>query len=139
MADLNSCSFTGRLTDDVKVKDVQGKVVAQYKIGVNPPKKDADALFITCDHWNAGGVVDYLTKGTQVAVTGPVKLAKWKGKDGAERQALQLDVRSLVLIGSKPKAEEPPPARVERPAAKAAPKKPAWEADDAQVVDDIPF
>lgn len=136
MADLNSCSFTGRLVDDCKVKEVQGKTVAQYKIGVNPVKKDADALWVTCDHWNAGGVVDYLTKGTQVAVTGPVKMAKWKGKDGAERQALQIDVRSLVLIGSKPKSEEAPAPKAAP--AKAAPKKPAWE-EAAPDSDDLPF
>lgn len=136
MADLNSFSCTGRLVEDCKVKDVQGKVVAQYKLGVNPVKKDADALWVTCDHWNAGGVTDYLTKGTQVAVTGPLKMAKWKAKDGTERQALQLDVRSLVLIGSKPKAEEAPAAK--SAPAKAAPKKPAWE-EATPDSDDLPF
>lgn len=137
MADLNSFSCTGRLVEDCKVKDVQGKVVAQYKIAVNPVKRDVDALWVTCDHWNAGGVVDYLKKGTQVAVTGPLKMAKWKGKDGAERQALQLDVRSLVLVGSKPKAEEEP-APVKAIPAKAKPKQPAWEEAEADAAD-LPF
>ena len=115
MSDLNQCTFTGRLADTAEVKDVGGKPKGRYRIAVNGYKKDAEPLWLTCDHWNIGGVSQFLTKGQRICVSGSLKQEKWKAKDGTEKSAMLLNVRDLVLLDG-PK--------------KAADDRPQWEKDE---------
>jgi len=96
VASLNSCCFTGNLTRDAELKTIGENEVAAFSIAVNDRKNEA--MFINCDFWRPGGVVDHLTRGRQVAVTGELRCRRYE-KDGVERQAWSLDVKSLSLIG----------------------------------------
>lgn len=113
MSDLNNCTFSGRLADTAEVKDVNGKAKGRYRIAVSGFKKDSEPLWLTCDHWGIGAVSQYLTKGQRVIVIGELREEKWKAKDGSERRAMLLNVRSLVLLDSK-KSDD----------------RPAWEQDE---------
>ena len=115
MSDLNNCTFTGRLADTAEVKDVNGKPKGRYRLAVNGFKKDSEPLWLTCDHWNIGGVSQFLTKGQRVCVAGSLREEKWKGKDGTEKRAMLLNVRDLILLDSAKKSDD----------------RPAWEKDDA--------
>lgn len=104
MPSLNQCNFIGNLTKDAETRTVGEVEVAKYSIAVNG-RKDT-VMYVDCDHWRAGGVVEYLTKGTPVFVTGEIELQTWE-KDGQKRSKLSLNVRSLQLLGSKKKEPEP--------------------------------
>ena len=104
MPSLNQCNFIGNLTKDAETKMVGEVEVAKYSIAVNG-RKDT-VMYVDCDHWRPGGVVEYLTKGTPVFVTGEIELQTWE-KDGQKRSKLSLNVRSLQLLGSKKKEPEP--------------------------------
>lgn len=122
MSDMNVCTFTGRLADTAEVKDVGGKPKGRYRIAINGFKKDSPPLWLTCDHWNIGGVSQFLTKGQRVCVSGELKEESWKGKDGTDRKAMLLNVRNLVLLDSRP--ADAGPKKVSSAALK-------WEQDEA--------
>lgn len=103
MASLNSCCFTGNLTRDAEVREVGENEVAAFAIAVNDRK--GEAMFLNCDLWRPGGVVEHLTRGRQVAVTGELRCRRYE-KDGQKREAWQLDVKNLTLLGgAREKAE----------------------------------
>jgi single-strand DNA-binding protein len=101
--DMNVCTFTGRLTRDAESKVIGESEVARYAIAVNGRKDKV--MFVDCDHWRAGGVVEYLTKGTQVSVSGELEQQSWE-KDGQQKSKMVLQVHRLTLVGGK-KREEP--------------------------------
>jgi single-strand DNA-binding protein len=100
--DANVCTFTGRLTRDAETRMVGETDVARYAIAIHGRKDKV--LFLDCDHWRAGGVAEYLTKGTQVCVTGEIELQQWE-KDGQPKSKTVLQVRNLTLLGGKKRDE----------------------------------
>lgn len=52
-------------------------------------------------------VFPYLSKGTQVAVSGEISNRKWTDKEGQDRYSLECRVNELTLIGGKQEAKEP--------------------------------
>ena len=95
--DTNVCTFTGRLTKDAEIKMVGETEIGRYSIAVNGRKDKV--MFIDCDHWRIGGVAEYLTKGTQVCVSGELEQQSWE-KDGQKKSKIVLSVRSLALLGA---------------------------------------
>ena len=100
---MNCCVFSGNLTSDARSKDVNGTEVARPSAAVNGRKDDV--TFIQCSHWNPKGVLPYLTKGKQVCVSGSIHLAQWE-KDGEPKSAIELNVRSLTLMGGAEKKQQ---------------------------------
>jgi single-strand DNA-binding protein len=103
MAGLNQCNFIGNLTRDAETRTVGEAEVAKYAIAVNGRKDKV--MYIDCDHWRAGGVIPFLTKGTPVFVTGEIELQSWE-KDGQTKSKLVLNVRTLQLLGGGKRREE---------------------------------
>lgn len=101
--DMNVCTFTGRLTKDAETRMVGESEVGRYSIAVNGRKDKV--FFLDCDHWRIGGVAQYLTKGTQVCVTGELEQQSWE-KNGEKKTKMVLSVRSLTLLGAG-KRQEP--------------------------------
>lgn len=102
MSDINSCTFTGRLTKNAINKAV-GSGLVTFDIAVNTgfgSNKKAD--FITVNLWGKSGmgVLPYLVKGTTIGVTGSITLNKWLGQDGLEHSQLQCNSNSIVLLSS---------------------------------------
>lgn len=100
--DTNVCTFTGRITKDAESKMVGEAEVGRYSIAVNGRKDKT--MFLDCDHWRIGGVLEYLTKGTQVCVTGELDQQSWE-KDGQKKTKMVLNVRSLTLLGAGKRSE----------------------------------
>ena len=96
---FNQCVFSGNITADAAIRNVGERQVASYTVAVNG-RRDGDTLYLRCDHWNPGGVADYLLKGKQVLVTGDVRLDEWESKGGEKRSGIKLTVRRLQLLGS---------------------------------------
>lgn len=103
MADTNVCTFTGRLTKDAESKMIGETEVGRYSIAINGRKDKV--MFVDCDHWRIGGVAQFLTKGTQVCVSGELEQQSWE-KNGEKKSKFVLSVRNLTLLGSR-KTSEP--------------------------------
>lgn len=103
MADLNSCSFTGRVTKDAVVESIgaKGTQITKFSIANNTGfGQYAKANFFNVQVWGQTGaaVAQYLKKGKQVAVTGMLENAKWEGKDGLEHDSWTLTCQGVTLL-----------------------------------------
>lgn len=103
MADLNSCSFTGRVTKNAVVESVgaKGTQLTKFSIANNTGfGQYAKANFFNVQVWGKAGVAisQYLTKGKQIAVTGQLENQKWTGKDGLEHDSWTLTCQSVTLL-----------------------------------------
>ena len=103
MADLNSCSFTGRVTKDAVVESVgaKGTQITKFSIANNTGfGQYAKANFFNVQVWGQAGaaVAQYLKKGKQVAITGMLENAKWTGKDGLEHDSWTLTCQGVTLL-----------------------------------------
>ena len=103
MADLNSCSFTGRITRDAVVESVgaKGTQITKFSIANNTGfGQYAKANFFNVQVWGQAGaaVAQYLKKGKQVAVTGMLENDKWGGKDGLEHDSWTLTCQRVTLL-----------------------------------------
>lgn len=104
MADLNSCSFTGRLGRDVETRQTQGGgPVSGFPLAVGRKTKNGDeTLWIRCSVFGKRGEIasQYLSKGSQVAVTGRLVVRDYKDRDGVDRQSIELVVGDFTMLGS---------------------------------------
>lgn len=103
---MNIWSFTGNLGKDAEVGYSQNqKPYCRFSVGVSSGfgdnRKTTWANCILFGKRAEGGLVQYLTKGQQVAVSGELTLDKWQGNDGQERQALKVVVGEIDLIGGQ--------------------------------------
>lgn len=102
MADLNNCTFTGRLTKDCLLKPVKQYDVGEFSIAVNGVKEE-DTFFLKCTAWGklATNLSKYLLKGKQVAVCGSLKLYHWTDRAGNDHDDWSLNCNSITLLGGK--------------------------------------
>lgn len=103
MSDLNSCSFTGRVTKDAVVESIgaKGTQITKFSIANNTGfGQYAKTNFFNVQVWGKAGVAiaQYLTKGKQVAVTGALENQKWTGRDGLEHDSWSLTCQSVTLL-----------------------------------------
>lgn len=127
---MNSLTIIGNLTRDPETRSTQtGKSLCSFDIAVNDGDK---ADFFKVIVWDKLGEVcqNYLAKGRKVAVSGPVKLNTYTGKDGKMHASMDVTARTVEFLS---------PKEDEKPAAK--PKKKAISEDDFTDLnsDDLPF
>lgn len=107
MADLNNCSFTGRLTKDPQIKIYgEGKDISKFCIAVNDYKPE-DTLFINCCAFDklAKTCNDYLKKGKLVAISGRLCI-KCIEKEGKKDYWTELKVTSMTMLSPKSEGNE---------------------------------
>lgn len=112
MSDLNSCSFTGRLTRNAEVLTVgaKGTSLTKFAIANNTGfGQYAKTSFFNVQIWGKVGeaVAQYLQKGKQVAVTGQLENSKWTGNDGIEHDGWTLTASSVTLLADVAAKQEP--------------------------------
>jgi single-strand DNA-binding protein len=112
MADLNVCTFVGRLTKDAVTESIgsNGTQLTKFAIANNTGSGQyARTNFFNVQMWGKQGVAlsPYLTKGKQVALTGVLENQKWTGNDGMQHDSWTLTANSLTLLadGGQKKAE----------------------------------
>ena len=85
MSDLCALSITGRLTKDAEEKvSKNGKMFLQMDVAVNTGYGDNQKTsYIRVNKWGESGrkLITYLTKGTQVSVSGDMYIDKYKNVD----------------------------------------------------------
>lgn len=138
-ADLNLCQFIGRLGRDVEVKELKnGDKMATFSIAVGESYVSKSGERVKKTEWvnivayrKLGEIcAQYLTKGSQVYVSGKLNTNKYQGKDGIEKTSVQIILEQMQMLGKKYHQDE-----------SSAPNE---EASGKQVVDDfdtkdIPF
>lgn len=98
MADINNCTFTGRLGSDVDLKQTQtGKSVARFRLAVNGFKKD-DTAWLDFEAWGkmAETLAQYRHKGDTVGLTAHAVVDQWE-KDGQKHSRVKFVVDNLPL------------------------------------------
>lgn len=97
MADFNQVTLVGRLTKDPGIRTTQsGKKLANMSIAVNKYSKDEQANFFNVQCWDktADFVGDYLTKGSQVLISGSLEQQVWDD-NGQRHQRVIVVARTI--------------------------------------------
>lgn len=138
MASLNQCSFIGRLGQDVEMRYTKdGKAVASLSIACSESWKDKNTgekvektewINISAFGKLAEIMEKYLTKGSQVYISGKMKTDKYE-KDGITKYSTKIVAREMVMLGGKDSQE----------ANKAAMNESEKPQVDPDFDDDLPF
>ena len=134
---MNICAFTGNLVRDPEMHTYTNSQKCRFTVAVNRQRTQADgpriADFIPVSTWNklAEVCMEYLEKGSKVAVTGRLAISRYETEAGEKRSSFEIVAESVEFIGRtrKHNADE---------AEKAQPE--AAPAGFVQVYDDdLPF
>ncbi|MGS5040224.1 single-stranded DNA-binding protein [Staphylococcus saprophyticus] len=100
----NVFAFTGRITKDLKVKEVSNNLkVLNFSLAVdNPYKKDDVSFFdIVAFGPKAENTAKYCGKGSKVAVDGSVKQERFTDKEGNNRSVVRFNANNIEFLDSK--------------------------------------
>lgn len=89
--------------------------------------------WLRCNMWGKRGesVLPYLSKGSQVAISGELSNREWTDKEGQKKLSLEVRINELTLIGGKQSGQNNSPSETQN-----SPKpKPSFD----DLGDDIPF
>ena len=153
MANLNSITLIGRLTADPDLKYTQtGKAVASATIAVDRPKKSSgshETDFIPLVLWEkrAETAAQYLHKGSQVYVEGPLQIRQYENRDGQKVRVAEVIVNRMQFLDSKNGNGGNSNGGASRTAPSQSQQRPSWNddpfADDGHTIDiaddDLPF
>ena len=103
---MNLFTFTGNLGKDAEIKTTQsGTSVMNFSVAVKSGYGDnAKTNWINCAMFvkrTEGQLINYLKKGTQVAISGEYELKEWTGQDGTQNKMPSVRINELDLIGGK--------------------------------------
>lgn len=127
MSTLNKAIIIGRLGQDPEVRTTHGGTrVATLSIATSEKWKDKNGQKQERTEWHrvvawgrtAEVARDYLKKGSQVYVEGPIQTREWEDKDGQKRYTTEIKALQLTMLGggggkSEPKREDPAPLAVD--------------------------
>lgn len=112
---MNIFAFTGNIGSDAEVRQTAaGLSVCSFSVAVSSGygdnKKTTWARCALFGKRAEGGLVPYLKKGAQVAISGELSMNEFDGKDGQKRTSLEVRVNELDLIGGKQSDQQKPAA-----------------------------
>jgi single-strand DNA-binding protein len=107
---MNIYSFTGRLGRDCETRFTQaGMAICSFTVAVDYGFGDNKGTnWIRCSLFGKraeGGLPKYLVKGTQVAISGELRVREYDDKDGNRRTSVEVSVDKLDLIGGRGDAQ----------------------------------
>lgn len=123
MSSLNKAMIIGRLGQDPEVRYTQSNTaVANLSVATSERYKDSTGEWKENTEWHrvvAWGRLaeicqEYLTKGSQVYIEGPIQTRQWEDRDGQTRYTTEIKALTLTMLDSKG----------DREAREAAPSKP---------------
>lgn len=104
---MNKAVLVGRLTKDPELRYTQsGRAVATFMLAVNriyAREGEQSADFIPVSAWQktAENVAKYLSKGSQVAVSGRIQTSSYDNKEGQRVYKTEIVADQVTFIGSK--------------------------------------
>jgi single-strand DNA-binding protein len=150
MASVNKVIIVGNLGRDPEIRYMpSGDAIANIAVATTYKSKDkntGEQKELT--EWHrisffgrlAEIVGQYLKKGSSVYVEGRLQTRKYTDKDGIERYATDIIAENMQMLGGRSsddyqeEAQNPPPARQQKPVPRQRPKP-----DISGMDDDIPF
>ncbi len=118
---MNNVNLLGRLGQDPELRYFEsGSCRASFSLAVDDRVKRngqwvKQPIWVSCEAWGklaSDVIAQYCRKGSQVAVSGKLKVESWQDKNtGANRQRMLVNVQNLHMTGSKDGQGQPrPPA-----------------------------
>lgn len=104
---INSAVIMGRLTADPELKTTNsGLSVTSFSVAVDRPyqkgkEKKVDFINVVAWRQTAEFVSKYFSKGSMIAVQGPLQTEQYKDKSGNNRTYYQIVANSVSFCGSK--------------------------------------
>ncbi|MDQ6951109.1 MAG: single-stranded DNA-binding protein [Mariprofundales bacterium] len=103
---MNMYTFTGRLGRDQETRYTQsGMAICSFTVAVDYGFGDNKGTnWVRCSLFGKraeGRLPGYLLKGTQVAISGELRVREYDDKDGNRRTSIDLSVNELDLIGGR--------------------------------------
>lgn len=120
-ADLNQCSFIGRLGRDVETKTLaNGDLMGTFSLAVGESYinksgekiKNTEWINIVCYRKLAEICSKYIGKGSLVFVQGKMKTSKYVGKDGSDKQSTKVVIDTMQILAGKANYEPAPESNV---------------------------
>ena len=113
MQDINSVTFTARLTKDPELRSTSsGKSVSTLRVAIQRPGgkdgSDRGAAFYDVEVWNglAESCARYLSKGSRIAVEARLEHQEWTDDDDRPRQRNYLVATQVNFLGPRPKKDD---------------------------------
>lgn len=104
-------NITGRVTADAKVRNVSdSRTVVNFSVAINDSYRNKagerieQVTYLDCAYWLSPKVVQILTKGTVVELTGRVSARAWTGSDGQPHAGLNFSTSQIKLHAGGRKA-----------------------------------
>lgn len=107
MASMAVVCLTGNLGKDAEVKQTStGKTVIKFSVAVKTGYgENVRTTWYNCDYWSEKtNIAEYLKKGALVGISGEPSLREYS-TDSGKRQSLEVRVKDVILLGSKPQNE----------------------------------
>lgn len=107
MSDLNNCSIVGRLTEDAELKHVgaNNTALVSFRIANNTGfGQYARTNFFNVNVWGKAGesLLQYLTRGKQVGVTGTMENNSWVDNQGVRRDNWTIKSTGDIMLLASP-------------------------------------
>ena len=108
MASFNQVTVMGNLCADIDLRDAGGTSVTDIRMAVNDRVKRGDEwveepTFFTVTVWGRQAELcdEYLSKGSQILVSGRLKMDEWEDRDtGEKRSRLKVVAQNVTFCGS---------------------------------------
>ena len=110
-ASFNKVILVGTLVRDPEIRYIpSGAGVTKFRLAVNSHKREAkpeDTLFIDAIAWEklAETCNTYLKKGMSCLVEGRLSIRQYDDKDGNKRQATEVVINTMQMLGSRDRSE----------------------------------
>lgn len=116
MSSLNKAMIIGRLGQDPEVRYTQSNTaVATLSVATNERYKDKTGEWKESTEWHrvvawgrtAEICQEYLQKGSQVYIEGPIQTRKWEDKDGQTRYTTEIKALVMRMLDSRGDQDAP--------------------------------
>lgn len=105
---MNKVILIGRLTKDPELRYTPGSgtAVTSFNLAVdkyNSKTKEHEADFVPVVAWNktAENIANYMTKGSQLAVSGRIQTRSYEAKDGTKRYVTEVVANEVEFLSKK--------------------------------------
>lgn len=148
MSSLNKAMIIGRLGQDPEVRYTQSNTaVANLSIATSERYKDSTGEWKENTEWHrvvAWGRLaeicqEYLKKGSQVYVEGPIQTRQWEDREGQTRYTTEIKALTLTMLDSKGSREESPAAPSKSDDSQPVSSNVNLDEDLDDIDDDLPF
>jgi len=150
MSSLNKAMIIGRLGQDPEVRYTQSNTaVATLNVATNERYKDRNGEFQEKTDWHrvvawgrtAEICQEYLKKGSQVYIEGPIQTREWEDKDGQKRYTTEIKALTLTMLDTPGGRQGGGMAGGGEPAGRSKKSNESVELDNSfdDMDDDLPF